>query len=100
MISSETIAELAEVINHPKFDKYLTFEDREEFLEALLLRAELIEVFENLKICRDPKDDKILNLAANGKADYSITGDEDLLVLGMYRDTRILNAKNFLELFP
>lgn len=99
LISSETIAELAEVINRPKFDKYLTFEEREEFLEALLLRAELIGVLEDLRICRDPKDDKFLNLAASGKASYIVTGDEDLLVLETYLGTQILNAKNFLKLF-
>lgn len=99
LISSETIAELAEVINRPKFDKYLTLNEREEFLEAFLLRTELIEVLEDLKICRDPKDDKFLNLAASGKANYIVTGDEDLLVLGTYRGAQILNAKSFLESF-
>lgn len=98
MISSETIAELTEVINRPKFDKYLQFEERKEFLDAFLLRAELVEVLEDLEICRDPKDDKFLNLAASGKANYVVTGDEDLLILGTYRDTQILNEKNFLEL--
>lgn len=97
LVSTETLEELVEVINRPKFDKYLTDEEREEFLGSLLASAELIEILEEAQICRDPKDDKFLNLAANGAADYLITGDEDLLVLQSYRNTQIINAKNFLD---
>ncbi len=99
LLSSETITELIEVINRRKFDKYLTMEEREEFLESLLVRAELIEVSEELKICRDPKDDKFLNLASSGGANYIVTGDDDLLILRAYCGTQIMNAKDFLELF-
>jgi len=58
LISLETTEELIEVVSRRKFDKYLTVEEREEFLESLLVKAEVVEVMENLKICRDPKDDK------------------------------------------
>jgi putative PIN family toxin of toxin-antitoxin system len=98
LISSETITELIEVINRQKFDKYLTNDEREEFLESLLVRAELVEVLEDLKICRDPKDDKFLNLASSGEANFIVTGDDDLLTLKSYRDIPILNAKDFLKL--
>jgi putative PIN family toxin of toxin-antitoxin system len=99
LISSETIAELMEVINRRKFDKYLTNDEREDFLESFLAKAELVKVLENLKICRDPKDDKFLNLASNGEANFIVTGDEDLLILNSYRGIQILNAKDFLEVF-
>ena len=98
LISSATVAELTEVISRRKFDKYLTLEEREEFVASLLARAELIEVLEELKICRDPQDDKFLNLASTGEANYIVTGDEDLLILQTYHGTRILNARDFLEL--
>lgn len=98
LISLETVEELIEVINRRKFDRYLTLEEREEFLESLLAEAEFVEVLEDLKVCRDPKDDKFLNLASSGRADYIVTGDDDLLVLDIYRDAQILNAGDFLEL--
>ncbi|WP_228041072.1 putative toxin-antitoxin system toxin component, PIN family [Nodosilinea sp. LEGE 07088] len=98
LISSETI-ELMEVINRRKFDKYLTNDEREDFLESLLAKAELVEVSEDLKICRDPKDDKFLNLASNGEANFIVTGDDDLLILKSYRGIQILNARDVLELF-
>jgi putative PIN family toxin of toxin-antitoxin system len=99
LISSETITELTEVINRRKFDKYLTSGERDEFLESFLVKAELVEVLEDLKICRDPKDDKFLNLASSGEANFIVTGDDDLLVLKSYRNIPILNANDFLELF-
>lgn len=98
LISAETITELYEVITRPKFDPYLTIEEREEFLESLLIRSELIEVLEESQICRDPKDDKFLNLAKSGAANYLVTGDKDLLILQNYYGTRILNARDFLDL--
>lgn len=96
LISTETVNELTEVLHRRKFDKYLTVEERDEFLAYFVMRAELIEVLEAQKVCRDPKDDKFLNLAVSGAANYLITGDEDLLILEFYSGIRILNAKGFL----
>ncbi|MCA6518021.1 MAG: putative toxin-antitoxin system toxin component, PIN family [Pseudanabaena sp. M110S1SP2A07QC] len=47
---------------------------------------------------RYPKDDKFLELAVNGKADYLITGDKDLLVLHPFRDIEIINPSDFLNI--
>lgn len=49
LISLETTEELIEVISRRKFDKYLTVEEREEFLESILIKAEIVEVMESLK---------------------------------------------------
>ncbi|MGG6240369.1 putative toxin-antitoxin system toxin component, PIN family [Nodosilinea sp. AN01ver1] len=99
LVSLETFEELVEVINRRKFDRYLTLEEREEFLESFLEESEFIKVMDDAKVCRDPKDDKFLNLASSGRADYIVTGDDDLLVLGTYRNAQILKAGGFLELF-
>ncbi len=96
LISAETVEELAEVISRRKFDKYLTSEERAEFLASFVNRATPVEVSENLKVCRDPKDDKFLNLARSGNASYIITGDDDLLVLQTHFDTVIIDARSFL----
>lgn len=99
MISVETIDEISEVIYRRKFDKYLTDEERAEFLQSLLAEAILVEVLDTAQVCRDPKDDKFLNLASDGDADYIVTGDKDLLVMKTYGDVRILSAQDFLSLF-
>lgn len=91
------MAELESVINRPKFNKYLTTEEREEFLVSFLVRMTLVEVTESEKVCRVPKDDKFLNLSFCSSADYLVTGDEDLLVLSSYRGTQILSARDFLD---
>jgi len=48
-------------------------------------------------ICRDTKDNQILDLCLAGKADFLITGDKDLLALKKFRDTKILRPKEFLQ---
>jgi len=98
LISSETVEELVEVLNRRKFDKYLTKAERETFLVALLDRGEFVEVSSDVRICRDSEDNKFLNLACDGNADFIISGDEDLLVLQTHNNTRILSAKDFLDL--
>jgi predicted nucleic acid-binding protein len=43
--------------------------------------AALVDTIRVIRACRDPDDDKFLEVAVNGKADALITGDTDLLVL-------------------
>ena len=49
-----------------------------------------VEVNSNVKICRDPKDDFLLSLALDSKAEYLITGDKDLLELEKVGTTKII----------
>jgi predicted nucleic acid-binding protein len=57
----------------------------------------LIEIVEKVRVCRDRKDDKILDLAINGQAEYIVTGDKDLLVLKLFRGVKIITAEEFLK---
>ncbi len=50
-------------------------------------------------ICRDPSDDFIIACAVAAKANYIVTGDEDLLILKRYKDVIIINPRNFEALF-
>ena len=49
-------------------------------------------------MCRDPKDDRILELAVNGNASFLVTGDDDLLTLNPFRGIQILVPSKLLEL--
>jgi predicted nucleic acid-binding protein len=51
---------------------------------------------ERIDLCRDEKDNKFLEVAINGKADYLITGDNDLLVLRPFQDVKIMTVNEFL----
>jgi predicted nucleic acid-binding protein len=55
----------------------------------------VVEVTERLAECRDPKDDKFLELAVNGKATCIVSGDDDLLVLNAFRGVAILTPQEF-----
>lgn len=73
LLSQSTLEELAEVLLRHKFDRYVTSSEREEFLEAFVDRATWLEPSEEIHLCRDPKDDKFLELAIAGNADFVIT---------------------------
>jgi uncharacterized protein len=97
LLSLDLLEELNDVLGREKFNRYLTSEEREEFLETLIERAVLIEITENVQECRDLKDDKVLELALNGEAQYIISGDRDLLVLHPFRNVSVITVDEFLK---
>lgn len=97
LISVSVMLELAEVLSRAKFDKYITQDERMRFMVNFLKVAEMIEITETITICRDSKDDKLLELAVSGKADFLVTGDNDLLVLNPFRKIEIITPRDFLE---
>jgi len=66
-------------------------------LELLESVNEIVEVKSKTDICRDKKDNFLLNLAKDGKADYLITEDFDLLELKKYFETKIVKYKQFVS---
>jgi putative PIN family toxin of toxin-antitoxin system len=97
LLSQATLAELSAVLERKKFDRYLTREDREQFLTALVRDATFVEVIEEIRASRDPKDDKFLELAVSGSATCLVAGDEDLLVLHPFNGIPIMTPAQFLE---
>ena len=57
--------------------------------------AERVTIAERLAECRDPKDNKFLELAVNGRADAIISGDADLLQLDVFRGIPIITPAAF-----
>lgn len=94
-----TFTEFKTTFSKAKFDKYISqydriqvFKELEEILEFSLIKDRITE-------CRDPKDDKYLELAVTVQANCIVTGDKDLLVLNPFRGIPILNASDFLNNF-
>jgi putative PIN family toxin of toxin-antitoxin system len=81
LASEATLTELADVLSRPKFDRYVSQEDRRQFLRLLGGIVRIILIQHRVQVCRDPKDDMLLHVALNGDAQYLISGDQDLLVL-------------------
>lgn len=98
LLSLATLAELYDVLHRKQFRRYIDEEDARSFVAALARESELIDVDVQIKTCRDPKDDKFLEVAVSGRATHLITGDTDLLVLDPFQGVRILSPQEFLDL--
>jgi uncharacterized protein len=96
LVSEATMNELADVISRSKLDRYSSREDRKRFLRQLGRLAEFVPIIHRLRECRDPKDDKFLEVALNGRADLIVTGDADLLALHPWRGIAILSPMLYL----
>jgi uncharacterized protein len=96
VVSEATMEELATVLGRPKFDLYLSIADRQEFIRLLGRIAEMIPVVRVVRACRDPRDDKFLGVAVNGRVDLFITGDRDLLELDPFMGIGILTPAAYL----
>src|SRR6266705_792928 len=98
ILSSVAVAEeLNDVFGREKFDRYITREDRERFLVTFVQAATLVEIVDRIVACRDPKDDKFLELAVSGNAKCIVTADDDLLVLHPFREIPILSVEQFVS---
>ncbi len=96
LVSEATLMELADVLSRAKFDPYVSIADRQQFLRLLGRITEMVPVVHTIRACRDPRDDKFLELAVNGEADIIVTGDDDLLVLDPFRGIPIVTPTAYL----
>ena len=97
LASSPTFDELESRLRRSKFDPYVSLEEREEFLDWISSLLTFIPITETITACRDPKDDKFLELAVSGQANLIISSDNDLLVLHPFRGIFILKPVAFLD---
>src|SRR5579863_7945092 len=97
LVSQATMQELADVLAETKFDRYLTVEQRLQFIRLIASIAEHVPIIHLVRECRDPKDDKFLEVALNGRADVIITGDDDLLRMHPWRGIEIVTPANYLK---
>jgi putative PIN family toxin of toxin-antitoxin system len=100
LVSFATLAELHEVLSRKRFRRYVDEEDVRSFIAALTREAQWVDVEVQIQACRDPKDDKFLELAVSGHGTHVVTGDSDLLTLNPFRGIAILAPHRFLELSP
>jgi putative PIN family toxin of toxin-antitoxin system len=96
--SGVTYEELVSRLQKKKFDKYISVEDRIDFLAMIRRYSEFMSVQAEITLCSDPDDNKFLDLAIAEKAEYLITGDQDLLVIGNLDSTKIIRPAEFLTL--
>jgi len=94
--SAATEKQLLEVIERPYLSALIP-SDTQAWLHSLIEAAELTEIIERVTACRDPTDDKFLELAINGRANLIVSGDRDLLVLSPFRGIPIIAPAAFVK---
>jgi len=98
--SNETYQELSTRIYKRKFDKYISDEERQDFLNIVNKHSQFIEIKSQINICRDVEDNKFLELLKDSNAEFLITGDQDLLSLKTIAEyqNQIVTPREFLTL--
>jgi len=99
VVSEEMLKELSEVASRPKFKNILTVRRIKELFSLLDSYAIVVSPSQKVNACRDEKDNFLLEIALEGKADYLITGDEDFFVLDPFHNTKIVKPKDFEGIF-
>lgn len=98
IMSNEIIDELTEVLKRPKFN-FIPSIKKAELLKYVVQISKIVNIKERLEIIKeDPADNKILETAIAGEADYIISGDRHLLNIKKFRSILILKAKDFLDI--
>ena len=95
IFSQELIDEFLDVAKRPKFEKYFSTKDLEKLIDLFDNYGLYYKVTSNITLCRDIKDNFLLSLAKDSKADFLITGDNDLLVIKKFGKTQILTISEF-----
>lgn len=96
--SQQTIDEFLEVAKREKFLRF--FKDlskRDSFIDFVIKSTKIIEPTHIVTDCRDPKDNKFLEIALTCQAVYLVSGDKDLLTLNPYQNIKIVTGNEFLE---
>jgi uncharacterized protein len=97
ILSRQMLAELADVLSRDKFTVKSSQVDR--FVSSLVRMSKIAPDNARFKVVlEDPDDDKVLNTAYAGKAEFIVTGDRHLLVLVKFKRTKIVNVNQMLEL--
>ncbi len=96
LLSADTWAEVQAVLKRSKFALYLEPASVDQFLEKLRGIAALVPIPSTIHACRDPRDDKFLEVAVHGRAGAIVTGDADLLALDPFRGIWILTPADYL----
>src|SRR3989344_8733805 len=94
VISAEILGEVIDKLRN-KFQ--FPEESIQELIDILMTYCHVVETINKFDVVRDKKDNKIIECAFDGKADYIVTGDSDLLELKEFRGIKIVKAKEFLE---
>ena len=101
LYSEATLEEMIDVLARPRLRRRFPLQGRDPqtVFDLILLRGEAVEPRRRWVACRDPKDDKFLDVAVEGQADVLVSGDDDLLALHPFQGIPIVQPAQFLAMF-
>lgn len=97
LVTEATLAELAEVLRRPVFDRFATAARREQVVATIAAKATRVEPVPVGRLCRDPDDDMFLAAALGGGADWLVTADRALLAVRSIGTTPIVRPGRFVR---
>ena len=93
--SKALIDEFVDTLHKPKFVNLIPPEDSRVLISFLKNHAVLIKPRHHVRICRDAKDNFLLELALSSDCDCVVSGDNDLLALSPFRNIPIITPAEF-----
>ena len=96
-VCKKLLLEVNKTLNKTKIAKYVSTE-RSKILLDIISTRKCVFIDEKVNISSDRKDNYLLDLAATVKADFLVTGDNDLLVLQNFSDTKIITFNSFVTI--
>jgi uncharacterized protein len=97
LYSADSLAELLSVLGRKKFAKYINADEIEGLSVRIKTTWFYVPILQQVKLCRDAKDDKFIELSINGNATHLITGDSDLLIWHPIQNIPVINPRTFWE---
>ncbi len=98
LFSVELMEEFLAVAERPKFKKYFDKDDLAQLVDLFDVYGEVVDVKSKVDVCRDPKDNFLLALAKDSKANFLLTGDKDILALRKFGRTTILKIVDYFKI--
>lgn len=97
--STDILLEIIKVLGREKFHKkyHIQPDDIAALIDLIRLRGELVIPKKSVSACRDPKDNKFLEAALMGEADFVVSGDADLLDMVLFEQIPIIQSAEFLD---
>jgi uncharacterized protein len=90
--------EFRRVLRRRKFDRYVSQEERDEFISYVLAATTRFAPVDRIDDCRDPTDNMYLELAITSQAGIIVSSDQHLTEMDPWRDVRIVQPSRYLEL--
>jgi putative PIN family toxin of toxin-antitoxin system len=99
VLSAPILEEIGRAILYEKLQKcrWMTKEELTSLIQLLAQESILVSGTTHVRVCRDPDDDKFLAAAIEGKAQWVVSGDKDLLELKTYKGVSIVKPARFLK---